>query len=81
MILTCTFNVRSDGRPGFGSDEKIVATYSRRSKTTHLLIDADNVTIGLTAQLLQQQYESFLKDKPDIKAQVDSVIQEVLKDG
>ena len=81
MILTCTYNVRSDGRPGFGSDEKIVATYSQHTRTTNLLVDADIVTIGLTARLLQQQYDDFLKNKPDIKARVDKVITEELNHG
>jgi len=81
VILTCTYNVRSDGRPGFGSDERIVATYSRHTKATHLLVDADIVTIGLTARLLQKQYDDFLKNMPDIKVRVDKAITEVLNHG
>lgn len=78
MRLTCTYNVRSAGRSGFSSSERIVATYSESTKATTILVDADIVTIGLTAKLLQEQYDLFFKQHPEFKERVDAAISEAL---
>lgn len=78
MRLTCTYNVRSAGRSGFSSNERIVATYSESTKATTILVDADIVTIGLTAKLLQEQYDIFFRQHPDLKERVDAAISEAL---
>lgn len=78
MRITCTYNIRSAGRSVFSSSERIVATYSESTRATTILVDADIVTIGLTAKLLQEQYDLFFKQHPDLKERVDVAISEAL---
>lgn len=79
MRLTCTFNVRSEGKDGFSSSERITATYSAATRATNILVDADIVTIGLTAKLLQEQYDLFFRQHPELKDRVDAAIDEALR--
>ena len=79
MRLTCTFNVRSEGKNGFSNGERITATYSAATKATTVIVDADIVTIGLTAKLLQEQYDLFFRQHPELKDRVDTAINEALR--
>lgn len=79
MRLTCTYNVRSTTGASFGAEERIVATYSEKNKATTILVDADIVTIGLTARLLQEQYDAFFAEHPALRERVDAAITEALE--
>lgn len=81
MRLTCIYNVRSDGKAGLGSSERITATYSPATEATSVFVDADIVTIGLTAKLLQEQYDLFFEAHPEMREQVDAAISKALKFG
>ena len=81
MRLTCSYNVRSEGKAGFGSGERITATYSPSTETTTVFVDADIVTIGLTAKLLQEQYDSFFEQHPDMRKRVDRAIEDAIRLG
>lgn len=81
MRLTCFYNVRSDGKAGLGSGERITATYSPYTEATTIFVDADIVTIGLTAKLLQEQYDLFFAAHPEMREQVDAAINKALELG
>lgn len=77
MRLSTSYNLRVDSM--YASNEKIVASYSKANNTTTLVVDADIVTIGLVARLLQEQYDAFLSTMPDMKTHVDKAIDAAMR--